>query len=158
MSFLIYLYKTIYLACNKGHFGTNCSRICSINCKPDPCRQTDASCTSCDAGWAGDNFTTGNYMLFNILQNSVMFSSYHVKAKVGLLSKKLFMTYITKVNNKFSSITFKTLYEFFDFRPMTSALRKSVKKVQDTWMNNYTMTNGFTKKKPSLERILVSHI
>ncbi|XP_065938529.1 multiple epidermal growth factor-like domains protein 10 [Magallana gigas] len=45
-------------ACEEGYFGTNCSRMCSPNCKPDTCRRTDGSCSSCTAGWTGYNCTT----------------------------------------------------------------------------------------------------
>lgn len=45
-------------ACIEGYFGTNCSRVCSPNCKPDTCRHTDGSC-SCSPGWTGHNCTTG---------------------------------------------------------------------------------------------------
>lgn len=60
----IYIYVSLYicwyLACKEGYFGTNCSRVCSPNCKLDTCRHTDGSCTSCTAGWRGYNCTTGN--------------------------------------------------------------------------------------------------
>lgn len=56
----LYLYIYWPLACEEGYFGTNCSRVCSPNCKPDICRHTDGSCTSCTAGWTGYNCTTGN--------------------------------------------------------------------------------------------------
>lgn len=46
------------LACEGGHFGTNCSKVCSPNCVSDTCRPTDGLCT-CAAGWAGHNCTTG---------------------------------------------------------------------------------------------------
>lgn len=47
------------LACNEGHFGTHCSRVCSPYCKPKTCRHTDGSCNSCTAGWMGHNCTKG---------------------------------------------------------------------------------------------------
>lgn len=43
-------------ACKGGFYGTNCSYVCSPNCKT--CRQTDGLCT-CKAGWMGHNCTTG---------------------------------------------------------------------------------------------------
>lgn len=45
--------------CSRGYFGPDCLRECSPNCKPDTCRHTDGSCSSCDAGWTGYNCTTG---------------------------------------------------------------------------------------------------
>lgn len=48
------------LACKEGMFGTNCSRVCSPNCKPDTCRHTDGWCT-CVQGLTADNCTTGNF-------------------------------------------------------------------------------------------------
>lgn len=45
----------------EGYFGTNCSRECSPYCKHDTCQHTDGSCSSCAAGWMGNNCTTGNF-------------------------------------------------------------------------------------------------
>lgn len=44
-------------ACTNGYYGTNCSRVCSPNCKPDTFRHIDGAC-SCSAGWTGYNRTT----------------------------------------------------------------------------------------------------
>lgn len=46
--------------CSVGNFGTNCSRICSPNCKPETCRHTDGACT-CASGWTGIDCTTGTF-------------------------------------------------------------------------------------------------
>lgn len=51
-----------HLACEKGHFGTNCSQVCSPNCIIDTCRPTDGLCT-CAEGWTGRNCTTGNSLV-----------------------------------------------------------------------------------------------
>lgn len=48
-----YLYLS---ACTEGHYGRNCSLVCSPNCKP--CRNTDGFCT-CIAGWMGSNCSEG---------------------------------------------------------------------------------------------------
>lgn len=55
------LFLNQFLACYKGFFGTNCSRVCSPNCKHGQCRHTNGSCTSCVEGWMGSNCTTGKY-------------------------------------------------------------------------------------------------
>lgn len=53
-----------HTACTNGYYGTNCSLVCSPNCKPDKCRHTDGRC-SCSTGWTGYNCTTDveNYVI-----------------------------------------------------------------------------------------------
>lgn len=51
------------LACSKEYFGTNCSQVCSPNCKPETCRPTDGSCI-CAAGLTADDCTIGNFFIF----------------------------------------------------------------------------------------------
>lgn len=51
-----------HIACEEGHFGTNCSQVCSPNCVSDTCRPTDGLCT-CAEGLTGHNCTTGNSLV-----------------------------------------------------------------------------------------------
>lgn len=52
----MFIYFFPLLACNKGFFGKNCSKVCSPNCKT--CKNTDGIC-SCKAGWMGLTCTKG---------------------------------------------------------------------------------------------------
>ncbi|XP_052695522.1 multiple epidermal growth factor-like domains protein 10 [Crassostrea angulata] len=52
-----YIWAFCNNTCTHGYYGTNCSRVCSPNCKPDTCRHTDGGCY-CSAGWMGYNCTT----------------------------------------------------------------------------------------------------
>lgn len=53
---LHYITPIHIVECKKGYYGTNCSLVCSPNCKT--CRHMDGLCT-CKAGWMGLNCTTG---------------------------------------------------------------------------------------------------
>lgn len=56
-------------ACEEGHFGTNCSQVCSPNCISARCRPTDGLCT-CAAGLTGRNCTTGTFLKI-VLDNHI---------------------------------------------------------------------------------------
>lgn len=73
-------YFGILLACIKGYFGTDCSQMCSSNCKPDTCRHTDGWCT-CAAGWTCDNCTTGINIIHSKIVNKWMYLNVTSKNK-----------------------------------------------------------------------------
>lgn len=67
--FLLSVYVFFFIrhpAYTNGYYGTNCSRVCSPNCKPDTFRHTDGEC-SCSAGWTDYNCTTGKSLTSSIV-------------------------------------------------------------------------------------------
>lgn len=62
----VYVFFIRHPACTNGYYGTNCSRVCSPNCKPDTFRHIDGAC-SCSAGWTGYNRTTGKSLTSSIV-------------------------------------------------------------------------------------------
>lgn len=80
-------------ACEEGHFGTNCSQVCSPNCISATCRPADGLCT-CAAGLTGRNCTTGTFLkivLYNHITEMELSQLIHIILKQSLKHCKHFL-------------------------------------------------------------------
>lgn len=83
---MVKLCIVILLACDKGHYGKNCSLVCNANCQ-----HTDELCT-CKAGWMGIGCKTGGFFYISkiihkkhkqpiILVKTITLAAYYIRER-----------------------------------------------------------------------------